>query len=93
MWFHDAVYTPGSSTNEAESAELAAQLLLPAGLPADTVARVQKYIRATADHHHLEGDPDGDLFMDADMAVLVRAARSGVACICGGHAAAARSSA
>jgi predicted metal-dependent HD superfamily phosphohydrolase len=32
--------------------------------------QVQQYILATQEHHHIEGDPDCDLFMDADLSVL-----------------------
>jgi predicted metal-dependent HD superfamily phosphohydrolase len=44
---------------------LAGQLLLPAGVPAATVQKTQRIILATADHHHLEGDVDGDVVVDA----------------------------
>ncbi|KAF8060311.1 hypothetical protein HT031_004847 [Scenedesmus sp. PABB004] len=109
VWLHDAVLVPGSATNEADSAALAGELLLPAGVPPARVAKarragaphaarsrrssgsagrptaparaapcpspicarqVQRYIAATSDHHHLPGEPDADLLMDADLAVL-----------------------
>jgi predicted metal-dependent HD superfamily phosphohydrolase len=31
---------------------------------------VQQLILATADHHHVEGDPDSDLLVDADLSIL-----------------------
>lgn len=72
--FHDAVYVPGRSDNEARSAELAAQAIatfLPrAGLD---VARVQHLIGLTARHGKLtpaDVDPDAALFLDCDMAIL-----------------------
>lgn len=41
VWFHDAVYDPRSDTNEADSAQLAGELLTAAGLPAATVEKVR----------------------------------------------------
>uniref|UniRef100_A0A383VZB4 HD domain-containing protein n=1 Tax=Tetradesmus obliquus TaxID=3088 RepID=A0A383VZB4_TETOB len=70
VWFHDIVYTPCSKSNEADSAELAGKLLLAAGVPAATVQKAQRIILATADHHHLEGDADGDVVVDADLSIL-----------------------
>jgi predicted metal-dependent HD superfamily phosphohydrolase len=35
-------------------------------------AQVQQYILVTADHHHLDGDNDCDIFVDADLSILVR---------------------
>eukprot|EP00879_Flechtneria_rotunda_P023478 GHRR01024835.1.p1 GENE.GHRR01024835.1~~GHRR01024835.1.p1 ORF type:complete len:167 (+),score=33.89 GHRR01024835.1:744-1244(+) len=70
IWFHDVVHNPESSTNEADSAALAGQLLQAAGLQQDTINKIKTYILATASHHHVEGDPDGDLMMDADLAIL-----------------------
>lgn len=34
-------------------------------------AQVQQYILVTADHHHLDGDNDCDIFVDADLSILV----------------------
>jgi hypothetical protein len=41
VWFHDVVYDPRSDTNEADSAQLAGELLTAAGLPAATVDKVR----------------------------------------------------
>ncbi|KAF6260265.1 hypothetical protein COO60DRAFT_1700389 [Scenedesmus sp. NREL 46B-D3] len=70
VWFHDIIYHPSSKSNEADSAELAGKLLLPAGVPAETVQKAQRIILATADHHHLAGDADGDVVVDADLSIL-----------------------
>lgn len=72
--FHDAIYVPGRSDNEAASAELAAALI-PAHLPRLRVelARVQELILLTARHGKLspdEVDADAALFLDCDMAIL-----------------------
>lgn len=33
--------------------------------------QVKQYILVTADHHHLDGDDDCDVFVDADLSILV----------------------
>jgi predicted metal-dependent HD superfamily phosphohydrolase len=72
--FHDAVYVPGRSDNEAQSAELAAQALdtfLPRqGLD---LTLIQDLILLTARHGSLspaDVDRDAALFLDCDLAIL-----------------------
>jgi predicted metal-dependent HD superfamily phosphohydrolase len=72
--YHDAVYVPGRSDNEARSAQLAASEIarwLPdAGIDVDTVSAL---INLTARHASLTAaDVDGQqaLFLDCDMAIL-----------------------
>lgn len=65
--FHDAIYDPGSATNEAESAFLAAQVLTGLEPPA-RVADVQRLVLATATHEATA--PDESVLLDADLAVL-----------------------
>jgi predicted metal-dependent HD superfamily phosphohydrolase len=72
--FHDAIYQPGRTDNEAASAELAAALV-PAHLPQLRVdlARVKELILLTARHGRVgpdEVDADAALFLDCDMAIL-----------------------
>lgn len=72
--FHDAIYEPGRTDNEAASAELAAALI-PAHLPRlqVSVARVKELISLTARHGRIgpdEVDTDAALFLDCDMAIL-----------------------
>ncbi|MBX9625452.1 MAG: hypothetical protein K2X82_16720 [Gemmataceae bacterium] len=72
VWFHDAVYDPRAKDNEERSAELAADLLGPVGVPRSDLERVGRLIRATA---HLTGtEPAGDhetaVLLDADLAIL-----------------------
>ena len=72
VWFHDAVYDPRAKDNEDRSAELAADLLGPLGVPRADLDRVGRLVRATA---HLTGrEPAGDretaVLLDADLAVL-----------------------
>jgi len=68
LLFHDAVYTrqPG---DEADSASLAIASLSMLGVEPDVVARVAGLIMRTADHE-AEGDPDAELVLDADLAIL-----------------------
>jgi len=72
--YHDAVYEPGASDNEARSARLAVehirQWLPDAGVDAGRVAQL---IELTARHGRLQQsdvDLDAALFLDCDMAIL-----------------------
>jgi predicted metal-dependent HD superfamily phosphohydrolase len=72
--FHDAVYTPGASDNEAMSAALAIRAigehLADAGVDAERVAEL---VRLTTAHGRLspsDVDADGALFLDCDMSIL-----------------------
>lgn len=78
IWYHDAVYRPRRSDNEARSAELlikdcspeatADPLVVPAMAP--SVATASRLILATAGHQAPEDLPDGPLFLDIDLAIL-----------------------
>lgn len=65
--FHDAIYDPRSTTNEADSATLAAEVLRPLE-PPQRVAHVQRMVLATAGHEARW--PDEGVLLDADLAVL-----------------------
>jgi predicted metal-dependent HD superfamily phosphohydrolase len=72
IWFHDAVYDSRAKDNESRSGELAVDLLGPIGVPASTIERIVRLIRATA---HLDSsDPPADrdtaTLLDADQAIL-----------------------
>jgi predicted metal-dependent HD superfamily phosphohydrolase len=71
-WFHDAVYDPRARDNEDRSAELAAALLGPVGVPRADLERVGRLVRATA--HLADTEPAGDretaILLDADLAIL-----------------------
>ncbi|MBB4758944.1 hypothetical protein XarjCFBP7653_03145 [Xanthomonas arboricola] len=72
--FHDAVYQPGRSDNEAESARWAADCI-PRWWPQVSVdlQRVQHLILLTARHGQLQPsdvDAEAALFLDCDMAIL-----------------------
>ncbi len=71
VWFHDAVYVPGASDNEARSAELAAAALTSAEAPPDLADRVGDLVLATR-HSELASVPDARLLCDIDLAILGR---------------------
>jgi predicted metal-dependent HD superfamily phosphohydrolase len=66
--FHDAVYDPRSSTNEADSAQLAVRVLDGAGWPAARCQLVAALVLATAQHR--ADDPATAVLLDADLAIL-----------------------
>jgi predicted metal-dependent HD superfamily phosphohydrolase len=69
-WFHDFVYNPQASDNEAKSAELAKELLTNLNLSPALIDRVQQLILATKGHQIDPGDADRSIFLDADLAIL-----------------------
>ena len=74
IWYHDAIYDPSSTDNEARSAELLRVELDGLVGPA-TLQMADLMIRATADHlipEHLpeEMRQDVAIFLDLDLAVL-----------------------
>ncbi len=66
-WFHDAVYQPGETDNEAVSADWARAFL--AATP-DLAGRVGRVIEMTRDHAEGEAEGDAALFLDMDIAIL-----------------------
>jgi predicted metal-dependent HD superfamily phosphohydrolase len=70
IWFHDAVYDTRSADNEEQSALLAGEMLGQAGMAHETVASVQRKIRATQRHEWTDADPDTAVFLDLDLAIL-----------------------
>jgi predicted metal-dependent HD superfamily phosphohydrolase len=71
LWFHDAIYDPRASDNEALSAEWARRALGELGVPsavADDVARLVELTR----HTNPALDPSGRLLCDIDLAILGR---------------------
>ncbi|MEV4949983.1 hypothetical protein [Streptomyces sp. NPDC053755] len=69
-WFHDAVYRPDRSENEERSAALAEKALTEAGLTSHEVTEVARLVRLTVTHDPAEGDINGELLCDADLAIL-----------------------
>ena len=69
LWFHDAIYDPRATDNEARSAALAVTVLRRAGVAETTVAKVERFILATR-AHEADADPDTALLLDIDLAIL-----------------------
>ncbi|MGX6603705.1 HD domain-containing protein [Micromonosporaceae bacterium Da 78-11] len=71
-WLHDAVYDPRAlgDANERDSAEFAEGLLTTLGVPGEVAAEVARLVGLTAGHATEDGDPDGELLCDADLAIL-----------------------
>ncbi|MEV8527542.1 MULTISPECIES: hypothetical protein [unclassified Streptomyces] len=69
-WFHDAVYLPDRSENEERSARLAERALPEAGLSAQATAEVARLVRLTVTHAPDDGDANGAVLCDADLAIL-----------------------
>jgi predicted metal-dependent HD superfamily phosphohydrolase len=72
LWFHDAIYLPGSTDNEARSAHLAETALAAHGVPLESIRHVAALVLAT---RHLVPADDGDaqLVCDIDLSILGRA--------------------
>ena len=73
IWYHDAIYHPAESDNEARSADLAAGQLRAAHAPVETAARVHAMILDTR-HTEAARSPDGKLVADADLAIFAASA-------------------
>jgi predicted metal-dependent HD superfamily phosphohydrolase len=69
LWFHDAVYWPWSSRNEARSAQWASRFLSTQRQPPSLVRAVAEHIMATR-HHPGEIHGDATWVVDIDLAVL-----------------------
>jgi predicted metal-dependent HD superfamily phosphohydrolase len=68
LFFHDAIYEPLASDNEARSAEKLRQLGQEAGVPTEAVERIVGLIESTAAHDVRTGD--AALLCDIDLAIL-----------------------
>ncbi|MFF5263223.1 HD domain-containing protein [Actinomadura viridis] len=69
-WFHDAVYDPERADNEERSARLAGRMLADTDLSTDAIAEVVRLVELTATHAPAEGDRNGQVLCDADLAIL-----------------------
>jgi predicted metal-dependent HD superfamily phosphohydrolase len=69
-WFHDAVHAGRAGEDERASAELAERVLPALGLAPARVAEVSRLVRLTATHDPVDGDANGAVLCDADLAVL-----------------------
>ena len=66
--YHDAVYDPKASDNEARSAAFMRAELAPLGVEGTDLAEIERLILATKDH--AATDPLAALVIDADLAIL-----------------------
>ena len=69
LWFHDAVYDPQRDDNEARSAQWARASIDQAGCDPVVGERVSALVLATRSHA-ASTDPDTQLVLDIDLAVL-----------------------
>ncbi|MFJ8645866.1 hypothetical protein ACIRNI_07060 [Streptomyces sp. NPDC093546] len=69
-WFHDAVYLPERSTNEERSARLAERALPELDIDEARTREVARLVRLTITHDPAEGDRNGEVLCDADLAIL-----------------------
>jgi len=72
IWWHDVVYDPTRSDNEAVSAALAGRDLAALGESDATCAEVARLLELTTGHQVGEDDPDGALLVSIDLSVLGR---------------------
>lgn len=70
IWWHDAVYDPAASDNEARSADLAQSDLADDGVAPAERAEVARLIRLTAGHQVAEDDRLGATLVSIDLAIL-----------------------
>lgn len=69
-WYHDIVYDPRRSDNEAKSAERAMKELDDLGAEGNLRSHVVQLILATKNHTAGGRDYDDDIFLDADFSIL-----------------------
>lgn len=68
LWFHDIVYDPQRSDNEAQSAALMRRWLAPTVILPEIIDGAAAMIRAT--QHHDPQDAAAGLVVDADLSIL-----------------------
>lgn len=70
IWWHDAVYDPRASDNEARSADLARRDLAAMGAAPEDVDEVARLIELTAGHRVEPGDRLGEVLISIDLSIL-----------------------
>jgi len=70
IWFHDAIYNSKRNDNEAESANLAFEMMDQLQVNHETIILVRDLILATKDHSGINPSYDAKLFLDMDLAIL-----------------------
>lgn len=69
LWFHDVIYKPFSSSNEQESADMAASFLAEHGATSAEIARVHRLIMMT-EHKVPAQTKDESALVDIDLSIL-----------------------
>lgn len=69
LFYHDAVYDPHRSDNEARSADLAERVLAAQGVAPEVAGRIHALIMATR-HDATPDSPDAALLVDVDLGIL-----------------------
>jgi predicted metal-dependent HD superfamily phosphohydrolase len=69
-WFHDVIYDPTRHDNEAKSALYAQQALEKLGFSSAVCLEVERLILLTVGHETAVSDKDGQILIDADLAIL-----------------------
>ena len=70
LWFHDVVYDPHQTDNEAQSAAYAQRVLRPLGVSERILNRASGLILATKSHQTTTDDRNTFVMLDADLAIL-----------------------
>jgi predicted metal-dependent HD superfamily phosphohydrolase len=70
IWYHDIIYDTRRNDNEDASADYAHRALGALWVAIDTIAEVEKMIRATKDHGGSHLSTAGQLFLDLDISIL-----------------------
>ena len=70
LWFHDAVYDPRRDDNEQRSADWARDSIRAAGCDEQVAERVHALVIATKSRAAEGDDPDTQLLVDIDLAIL-----------------------
>lgn len=69
-WFHDVVYCSQKKDNEERSADRAEEVLRRLRVPGPCRERIRSLILATKTHQVEANDPDAQVLVDADLAIL-----------------------
>ncbi len=69
LYYHDIIYNPLLSNNEAQSADFAQKRMQRMAVDSDTIARCKKHIVATQSHQ-FSAHSDTNFFTDADLSIL-----------------------
>jgi predicted metal-dependent HD superfamily phosphohydrolase len=69
LWFHDAIYDPRASDNEARSAQWARAVLGESGARTTVIEAVERLILATQ-HDATPQDHDAQIVVDIDLSIL-----------------------